>query len=227
MASITQQRKSHFLLSAITTLAFWQVRRTWFLLLFTTLGLTFAVIIASAIPLLSDTMTTAGIRSTLRATPYSSDITLSIQTNGISSSVVHDIHGQFDSLFHQYLGNAIMPAQASITNNDFTFLPSQSNSSLTMYGTSMQQAAPHLHVLQGRLASMNNTTTANGVEVMMTPDTAQSLHLNVGSSFTLLMQYIVIPSTTNITVSQPIQQSVKVAAYVAGLFSVPSTSAAY
>ncbi len=227
MASITQQRKSHFLLSAITTLAFWQVRRTRFLLLFTTLGMTFAVILASAIPLLSDTMTTAGIRSILRATPYSSDITLSIQTNGLSSSVVHDIHGQFDSLFHQYLGNAIMPTQASITNNDFTFLPPQSNSSLTMYGTSMQQAAPHLHVLQGQLASVNNTTTANGVAVMMTPDTALSLHLNVGSVFHLLMQYIVIPPTTDITGSQPLQNSVEVTAYVAGIFSIPSTSAAY
>jgi len=227
MASIMQQRKSHFLLSAITTLAFWQVRRTWFLLLFTTLGMTFAVILASAIPLLSDTMTMAGIRSTLRATPYSSDITLSIQTKGISSSVVHDIHDQFDTLFHQYLGNAITPTQASITNNDFTFLPPQSSSSLTMYGTSMRQAAPHLQVLQGQLASVNNTTTANGVSVMMTPDTAQRLHLNVGSVFHLLIQYIVIPPTTDITGSQPVQNSVEVAAYVAGLFSVLSTSAAY
>ena len=227
MASIPQQRKSHFLLATVPTLAVWQVRRTWFLLLWITLGLICAVVIACTLPLLSDVMTTAGIRSTLRATPYSADITLDTQTNGLSSSVVQSIHGQFDALLHQYLGNAVDLTQASIISDDFSFSPLRSNSSVTVYGTSMQGAAPHLQILQGQLAGTHQTTPANTIEVMMTPDTAQNLHVSVGSTFALSLQYQVIPPNTDVTDNPPVQHSMRVTAQVAGLFSVPTTHAAY
>jgi hypothetical protein len=172
-------------------------------------------------------MTTAGIRGVLRATPYSADITLNTQTSGLSSQVVQNVHGQFDSLFHQYLGDAVDLTQASITNNDFAFSPSRGNSSVTIYGTSMQQAAPHLQILQGQLARIHKADSANTLEVMMTPDTAQSLHLRVGSTFSLSMQYLVIPSSTDINAGSSTQHATRVTARVAGLFSVPTTHAAY
>ena len=80
-----QRRGNHFPASAMLTVAFWQLRRTWFLLLFIALGMTAAVVIACALPLLSDTMTTAGLRSTLRATPESADLQLNVRTTGLST----------------------------------------------------------------------------------------------------------------------------------------------
>ena len=74
------------------TVAFWQLRRTWFLLLFIVLGMTAAVVIACALPLLSDTMTTAGLRSTLRATPESADLQLNIGTTGLSTPIAQNIY---------------------------------------------------------------------------------------------------------------------------------------
>jgi hypothetical protein len=57
MPGATQRRgrsRKRSLKPAVLRLAFWQLRRTWFLLLFISLGMIAAVVIACAIPLLSD-----------------------------------------------------------------------------------------------------------------------------------------------------------------------------
>ena len=193
MSGANQPRQSHrnrVLIPAFTTLAFWQLRRTWFLLLFITLGMIAAIVIASAIPLLSNVMLTAGLRNTLRATSDSADIQLLTQANGISTPVAQKIHGQFDPLFQRYLGNTIKPGLSVITSEDFSFDPPQNHTSLTIFGTSMQQAAPHLRVIQGQLAQMSSTPSS-AIEIMMTPDTAHLLGVNVGSTFKLSLQYFV------------------------------------
>ena len=184
-------QRNHLLNPAFTTLAFWQLRRTWFLLLFITLGMIAAIVIASAIPLLSNVMLTAGLRNTLRATPDSADIQLLTDTNGISSPVVQKIHDQFDPLFHHYLGNVIKPDLTSITSQDFSFDPPQNHTSITIYGTSMQQAALHLRMIQGQLAQMSKASS-NVIDIMMTPDTAHLLGVHIGSTFKLAFQYYVI-----------------------------------
>ena len=206
---------------AFTTLAFWQLRRTWFLLLFITLGMITAIVIASAIPLLSDVLMTAGLRNTIRATPDSADIQLLTQTNGISSPVVQKIHDQFDSLFHQYLGSAIKPDLSAITTGDFSLYPAQNRSTITIYGTSIQQAAPHLGVIQGQLPQMS-TDPSNVIEIMMTPDTAHLLGLHVGSTFKLAFQYYVSSATYQ---SQELTKTID--AHVVGFFSLDPSNAAY
>src|SRR5437667_10397488 len=162
-----QRHRNRLLRPAFTTLAFWQLRRTWFLLLFIAFGMIAAIVIASAIPLLSNVMMTAGLRNTLRATPDSADIQLLTQSNGISSPVVQKIHDQFDPLFHQYLGNSIKPDLSAITSQDFSFYPPQNHTTLTIYGSSIQQASPHLNILQGQLAQMSNAP-ASVIDIMMT-----------------------------------------------------------
>src|SRR5436305_7758334 len=150
-----QGHRNRLLRPAFTTLAFWQLRRTWFLLLFITLGMIAAIVIASAIPLLSNVMMTAGLRNTLRATPDSDDIQLLTEANGISTPIVQKIHDQFDPLFHHYLGNVIKPDLSAITSEDFSFDLPQNHTSLTIYATSMQQAAIYLHMIQGQLAQVS------------------------------------------------------------------------
>jgi hypothetical protein len=224
VSGATQPRQSHrnrLLIPAFTTLAFWQLRRTWFLLLFITLGMIAAIVIASAIPLLSDVMLTAGLRNTLRATSDSADIQLLTQANGISTPVKQKIHDQFDPLFHRYLGNTIKPDLSAILSEDFSFDPSQKNTSLTIYGTSMQQAAPHLSVIQGQLAQMSNAQ-ASVIDIMMTPDTARLLGVHIGSTFKLAFQYVVFHPDNSIQ-----QPTAVITARVAGLFNLTSSQAPY
>ncbi len=216
-----QRHRNRLLRPAFTTLAFWQLRRTWFLLLFITLGMVAAIVIASAIPLLSNVMMTAGFRNTLRATPDSADIQLLTQANGISTPVVQKIHDQFDPLFHHYLGNSIKPDLSAITSQDFSFYPPQNHTTLTIYGSSMQQAAPHLDILQGQLAQMSNAP-ASVIDIMMTPGTANLLGVHTGSTFKLAFQYFVIYADNS---SQ--QLNAVISAHVAGLFNLTSAQAPY
>ncbi len=224
MSKAMQPRQGHrnrLLRPTFTTLAFWQLRRTWFLLLFISLGMIAAIVIASAIPLLSNVMMTAGLRNTLRATPDSADIQLITQTNGISTPIVQKIHDQFDPLFHHYLGNVIKPDLSAIISEDFSFYPAQNHTTLTMYGTSMQQAAPHLGAIQGQLAHITSVPSSV-IEMMMTPDTAHLMGVDIGSTFKLAFQYVVsYPDNT-------VQQRTEViTARVAGLFNLTSSNAAY
>ncbi len=190
------QVRNRFLTPTVMTLAIWQLRRTWFLLLFITLGTIAAIVIVCAIPLLSNVMTTAGLRSTLKATPDSADIALNKTTSGISTPIVQNIHNQFDSLFHRYLGNTIRLEQFAVTSEDFSFYPSQQHTVLTVYGTSIQQAAPHLGPIQGRLAHITSNP-ASEIELMMTPDTAHQLGVRIGS--TVARKYNkVMQSVTNV-----------------------------
>ena len=106
---------------SITTLALWQLRRTWFLLLFITFSVIASVVIACTIPLLSEVMTTAGLRATLRATPDSADIQLNAGTAGLSSAVVNNVRGQFDPLLRHSLGSILKPDLSALLS-EYTFL---------------------------------------------------------------------------------------------------------
>jgi ABC-type antimicrobial peptide transport system permease subunit len=180
-----------------------------------------AIVIASAIPLLSNVMMTAGLRNTLRATPDSADIQLLTQANGISSPVVQKIHDQFDPLFHQYLGNTIKPDLSAILSQDFSLYPPQNHTSLTIYGTSMQQAASHLVVIQGQLAHMSGDPS-RVIEVMITPDTAHLMGEHIGSTFKLAFQYQVDKADNVVQ-----QLTAVITARVTGFFGLTSSNAAY
>jgi hypothetical protein len=205
---------------AVLPLAFQQLRRTWFLLLFIALGLTAAVVIACTIPMLSNVLTTAGLRSTLRATPQSADITLDVETNGLSTAIVQNLHHQLDPIFPRYLGNAIKPDQFLITSQDFSLMPTRQNTALDVYGIPMQQAGSHLDLLQGQLPQITSKP-AREIEVMMTPDTAKLLRVRVGSTLRLSLQYAAWISGT------AFQHMNVISAHVVGLFQVTAANAGY
>lgn len=169
---------------AILTLAAWRLRPTWILLLVMTLGMLLAVVLACTIPLFSTVMTTAGLRNTFRATPQSAEITVNTATERLSTPIAQSVHQQFEGLLHRYLGNTISFEQSSLLVQDFSFLPFRENTFVTVYGTSMQQAAAHLTIVQGRQAHITHAP-AHELEVMMTQQTATQLHVQIGSTFTL------------------------------------------
>ena len=211
-----ESRERSFPLSIVFTLATWRVRSTWFLLLVITLGMVVAVVIAWTIPLFSSVMETAGLRSTLRATSDSAEVTLNTTTQRLSSPIVKAVHQQFAPLLHNSLGNSLQPEQSAILGQDFSFSPPIKNTVLTIYATALPQAATHLGVIQGRLARITNTP-ASELEVMMTPDTAQHLRLQVGATFTLSLSYI--------NATSQLQQ--KITAHLVGLFQITPANSAY
>ncbi len=114
---------------------------------------------------------------------------MNVGTTGLSTHVAQDIYDRFNPLFHRSLGNLIQPGEFTITSEDFSVFPPPINTNLTIYGTSMQQAAPHLGPIQGRLAHITGNP-ASDIEVMMTPDTARHLGIHVGSTFQLSLSYL-------------------------------------
>src|SRR5579859_417352 len=142
-------RGSRFPLSSVTTLALWRLRRTWFLLCITTLGMIAAVIVICAIPLFSDVMTTAGLRSTLLSTPTSAEVAINSRTLGISSHVVSEVSTQFNTVFRQSTGSQLQPTQFMLQVNDFSLAPAKAHTNITVDSTSLQQATQHLNHLKG------------------------------------------------------------------------------
>lgn len=221
------RQKSRFPLLSVTTLAQWRLRRTWFLLCIITLGMVAAIVVTSAIPLFSDVMTTAGLRSTLTATPASNEVELNTISQGMSSRVLRSINTQFTKLFQQTMTTPLQPAQFALQSNDFSFSPIKARTSLTLYGTSLQQAAPHLDALQGRVARLTKTPTSD-IEMMITNDTAQRLGLHIGSVLPLKFQYLLTqPSANSGNTSLPPTQTLSVNAHIVGIFAINPKNSSY
>lgn len=223
-----RRRESRFPLSSVTTLALWRLRRTWFLLFITTLGMIAAVIVICAIPLFSDVMTTAGLRSTLLSTPTSAEVAINSRTLGISSHVVNEVSTQFNTVFRQSTGSQLQPTQFMLQVNDFSLAPAKAHTNITVDSTSLQQAAQHLNHLQGRIAQV--TTSPNtDVEIMLTPDTAKRLGLKLGYTLPLALNYLLDQPqpSFNGTQSQPTTHTQLIKAHVVGLFSIDPANSAY
>lgn len=174
---------------SMVKLAFWQLRQAWFPLLMTGAGLIAAIVIVCTIPLFSAVMTTAGLRDTLNAAPGGTEITLDTSTLGLSTPVVKSVQRQLDPYFQAHLGTYLgQPASFSIQVSGFTFIspsPPRNIYQLNLFATSIEQAASHLTLLQGRLPQ----TSSRVIETLLTPSTASSLRVKVGAMMKLHFQY--------------------------------------
>jgi len=230
------RKTNGFMLASMVTLAAWRFRRTWFLLLVTTLGMVAAVIIACSVPLFTSVTDTAGLRETLRATPYNSEVNLTISPFGMTSQVVNDIHSQLNPTINTYLAPYMsQPPTFEIQSSSFNIsspVPSGPNQ-LTMYAESMQQAASHITLEQGRLphtVSFINGTQGvqHEIEAIITSDMASSLGLHVGSVMTLGYSfYKKLPSIDDQTTYTRYLIGVPVLAHVVGIFHVAGANIDY
>jgi ABC-type antimicrobial peptide transport system permease subunit len=218
-------RVQHTYWQSVFLLASWRLRRTRLLLLFITVGIVAAVVIACAIPLLYGVMTTAGLRSALRSTPDSNELAVYAGGPALSTPITQAAYNEFAPLFHRYLGNRAQQTQFSTTVNDFSFAPQRANTTLVVYGTDMQQAAPYFGTIDGRLAQVSKQPVQD-LEVMMTPDTAQQLGLHIGSTFSLSFNYFT-SNPTNAGSNGPSMYSMHIAAHLAGLFQVTPGTISY
>ncbi len=215
--------------SSVVTLASWRVRRTWFLLLVTTLGMVTAVVIACAVPLFVTVTTTAGLRNTLNAQPTSSEMRLDTNTLGASTRLVSDVQQLFDPLFQRNLGTVLQqPTQFILNIGNFAIASPRlqtKTSALVTYATSIRQATPYLTMVQGRLP--HKTNNAAQIEIILTPETAQSFGVGLGSTMKLNLTYFLrVPDTTQQDYTKDAKQAV-VIARVVGLFTVDQSHLAY
>ncbi len=224
-AKRVQIERSASILS-IATLALWRLRQTWFLLCITTLGMIAAVVIIGAIPLFTSVITTAGLRNVLNATPENADIAVNASTLGISAPIMQSVHTQMNGTMRQNLGSLVQETQFALVTSTFALAkPPQAQTVLFTEGVDMAQAKTHLNIIQGRSASLASQA-GNVIEVMLTPETAQALHVAVGSTFQLQFSYLLQRSAFRDANPLPAHTS-QVTAYVAGLFQINAANSVY
>lgn len=210
----TPASSEHTLLLSAVMLALWRWRQSWYLLLITGLGIAATVMIVCALPLFSQITATAGLRSTLSMSPDASEILLDSTTQGLSTRLVQDMQRQFQPLFQQPLKGYLSPQeQFSIQIPGLTIIapaPPQAGDQMQLVGASMAQAAAHIILVQGRLPRAD----ASEIEIALTPASARSLHVTVGSVVTLQLSFLLHPNTPAITRN--------VAMHVTGIFTSAS-----
>lgn len=207
------------------TLARWQVRRAWGLLLVQGVGMLAVVVIVCIVPLFATVTTTAGLQNTLNAIPNTTTITLDATTQGISSSVLTNAQQQFDPFFQHYIGAYMsQPAQFSLQAANLRLLsatPENSNATIGLVGTPMNQVASYVHLVQGNLPQ---ETSDNVIEALLTPQAAQGLHVAVGSQFTLRGDFYTNPQDM---FGGSIASTATMQIRVVGLFNITNAGASY
>ncbi len=203
------------------TLAFGQLRRTWFLLLMTGLGLISAIILVCAIPLLSNIMTTAGIQRTLAATSGGSEITLDASTLGASTRVASNIQQQISPLLRSHLGNYLNPSpRLSIEEAGFSSHPQNTPPGslypLKFFATPMDQIGSHITLQQGRIPA----STSKDIEALLTVTTASRLKVQVGSVISVQLSYALKPND----LSTYDYRTATLKLHVVGLVTIPSVT---
>ncbi len=170
-------------ISATVTLALWQLRLTWRLLLVSGAGVVAAVILVCTVPLYSQVAMSAGLRDALN-TSNNATITIHGVAQLISRSATQKVSGQIQQELQQNLGSQLAGSQFSVQSPALAL--DKRNNQVQLSGWSMQSASGHVRVIEGRLPRDGGST----LEVAITSEAAQGLHLTVGSTLTVTMPFL-------------------------------------
>jgi putative ABC transport system permease protein len=184
------------------TLALWRFRHVWWLLLLTCIGMLAAVTLACTVPLYSNVMMSAGVRSILTATPQNADISVLSTSQKVSASTLASVTQDLNHEFARYLGPYLTPSQFSFStpawnisaiapgpNGESVFHPHGDKYEMTLTSSEIDRAPTHLTLLRGRLPH-NSSTDNNDIEIALTELNAQELHVDVGTVLTTTMNFI-------------------------------------
>ncbi len=208
-------KRQQSLVPIFVTLAFWRLRQSWRLLLVVWLGIVVAVMIACTLPTFSDVSLTAGLREVLNATPEDSQIAVQTKIsllNAISSynqTLYDNLSADlccYLSTYSQY--QLQVPGFSLVSDN-----PALDKFPVVFTGVPMGQAAPHLHLLKGRLPQ----PISDNVEAVITDKTAKSMHATIGSTITLQYSFVTnIPSEYS-----PVSFTAQIPAQIVGIINSP------
>jgi ABC-type antimicrobial peptide transport system permease subunit len=195
------QRSAQRLIPSVVTLACWRARQTWRLLLLIGMALLAGVILLCSVPLLSQVALTAGLRNTLTVAPVDSELVLSSQATLISTQVFASDKQQLNSFLRARLGSYVKQGSQFHIDTPRWKISSPDigvGSFIGLMGADFPQATPHVKVLQGRLPA----PSASQLEIAITPISALSLKLAVGSTITVSLD--IVPVTADGTGLPPI-----------------------
>src|SRR5579859_2633731 len=218
-------RSSRHFVTSVVTLALWRWRQHWFLLLVTSLGMVAAVMIVCVVPLLTEIMQTAEVHDVLSSSPYQTEMTLRATTLALSTHAVDGAYQSVNPLFQQDIGRYLQDSpRLDLETPELNFLsPAQLaySAPTRLYGTSITEARPHVTLLQGRLPR----TLSAGVEIAITPETAASWHVGIGSIMSMGLSFYTTPSRGAVAdlTRQIVSQKLNI--YVVGLFHIKPADA--
>src|SRR6266705_714199 len=220
-SNTSQQPINRRLVTSVVTLSLWRWRQQWFLLMMICIGMIAAVTIVCTIPLLSSTMQTAALRNVLRATPDSPEVSLRVQVAGLSTQSIEQTYQLAIAPLQQHVATYMngLPRLDFQTPlySIFSPEPPASSDRLSIYGTSMDKAASHVMLIQGRLPQ----PTSTDAEIAVTPETAQLLKLQVGSKLVLNWTIYTGPAGHSVSPSHiPIPIYLQFTMHVVGIFNV-------
>lgn len=169
-------------ISAAVTLAWWQLRLTWRLLLVAGAGVVAAVILVCTVPLYSQVAMSAGLRDSLN-TSGNSSITIHSVSHLISQSATEKVAGQIQQELQQNMGQFLAGSQFSAQSPG---LQVDKYNQIQLIGWSMRDASAHVKMLEGRLPRDGGNT----LEVAITSQAAKDLNLTVGSAVSVPMPFL-------------------------------------
>src|SRR6266516_308319 len=225
MRKTSPPRGGRSIAASMVALALQSCRRQWFLLSVTSVGVVAAVMIVCAVPLLTAMMQTASLRNVLTESPASSELTLRSTVTRLSTQTLSIADQSTRSPVQDHLKGYLKgPSRLEISIPEFAIVSPQQatiDTHLQLYGNSIEDAAPHVVLVQGRLPR----TLSGDIEVAATPATAQALHVQVGGVITLEDTfYRVMTSITEpAPFQQPYTQAIKLD--IVGLFEVKPNDA--
>ncbi len=207
---------------AAVTLAAWRWRTQWLLLLVTGIGITVAVVLAGSLPLFSSVLTTAGLRSVLRAQSDSAQIVAQTNTEGTSSSMLAAASSRVNNLVRRDAGQYLsgVPQTTLITGNwDLSY----GGFTMDFYGVPTQTARSHLQLLQGQLPT-DDSSSSSSIDIMLTRSTAFYLRgIKVGDTIPLTTLLLTGPPSDSGEGIVPYFDTIN--AHVVGIFQVKANDA--
>ncbi len=171
---------------ATLKMARWQTRQTIRLLLITGIGIVLAAVLLCTVPLYSQVAISAGIRDALNTTPQGPYILVSSISQQVAPAPINQVQQAITQEFQNDMGSLVSSTpQLSIQAPDLRILASprttlKKGSMLNLIGASMNQAAPHLTLLAGRLPRV--TANSNELEIALVAETARTLNATIGST---------------------------------------------
>lgn len=205
-AQPTGTRTGHGAWRSAGTLARWQLRQTWRLLLLIGLGITAAVMLACIIPLYSAITLTSGLRTALVTNPADTYVNVTGQLTRptlnadlartqtvITQTATADLAGQVTGVpqLELFSGGLDFTAPQHDTTD------SHGDNGLALIARDMQQVSAHVQLVSGRLPAAGHSQ----VEVALSEETAHFLNVQVGSSLAVAIPYYVVnfdlPGTSN------------------------------
>jgi putative ABC transport system permease protein len=204
-AKLPNTRGGKTLFPPTVMLALILLRKTWGLLLITGAGFVAAVMLACVVPLYSDVSMTAGLRGALTSSPQNADIVVQSFSEQINPQIIDGATNAIDQEFKNKLGPYLSPLQFSIQTPtlpiDTKILSSHGSATfkdtdnqLQLFGSSIDQSASHLTLVQGRLPrTVSAGATNDDLEIALSQESARSLNVTLGSVINMKVALVVIP----------------------------------